>query len=173
MGLAPRRLRCTKPFGGGGCIVTNFGDNSITVITSDGAFGSGFDMNTVAVGEGPVGGDVIAVAEGVGSAAGDPLPTAFRAVTTGFSDNSLTVTDLNALGGVVDQQTFAAPEKCVSPGHAVWLDAGRFAATWNGSDTLVVVALCPESRQDPPPRRRRFQSPSAAPRASAFSHMRM
>ncbi|MFT4571435.1 MAG: hypothetical protein ACI91F_002326 [Candidatus Binatia bacterium] len=141
VGLSPRRIRCTNPMALGGCIVPNFGDDTMTAVTSDDGFGGGFTLTNIDIGDGPIGGDVVLLSDGEGSGAGESPTAVFRAVTTGFFDNTFTVTDMAADGSVVDQDTFDAPDTCLAPGHAMWLSTNQFAATCNGSDNLVVATL--------------------------------
>ncbi len=113
--LAPEGVRrVASPLSTGMCIITNSGDDTITTVRAS----SGFQR-------GPRGEDT----------------AAFRAVTTGSLDDTFTVTELADDGSMVDQQTIDAPAERVAPGHASWLDEGRFAATCNGGDNLVIVTL--------------------------------
>jgi hypothetical protein len=95
----------------------------------------------IPVGDGPVGGDIHEVINTSRTGTRGEGAVAFQAVTTGFFDDTFTVTNLASDGSLVSQDTYDAPDGCSAPGHAMWLDNSRFVVTCNASDTLVVVGL--------------------------------
>ncbi len=130
-GLSPRRICCADGF----CAVTNFADGSYTKVIGTPGFPVVLTTATEPAGDGPVGCDVIAT----GAVGGDA--PAYQLVTTGFLDDTFQVDLLDAQGMVIGSTTIDAPASCVSPGHAIWLETSRFAATCNGSDNLAIVTL--------------------------------
>lgn len=125
VGDDPRKVRGVDSL----LVVTDFGSDSLTVAKWS-ANGAVSIVGNVAVGDGPVGVDLMPL--GAGDVA---------VVTTGFNDNTFTVTVFDADGGVVSNTTTALPAGCTSPGHAVWVGSPstRIIVSCFGSDNLVVV----------------------------------
>jgi hypothetical protein len=127
VGNDPRRIRCLPSRSL--CAVSNFGGDSLTIVRWDG--GTTISIaGTVAVGDGPVGIDLRE----------DGANTAV--ISTGFNDDTVTVTVLAADGSVISNATTPAPTGCASPGHATWLrnTPGTAVVTCNGSSAYAVVA---------------------------------
>jgi len=124
VGDDPRRIRCL----GSVCAISNFGSDSLTIATWDGATNVAI-TDTQAVGDGPIGIDLRAL-EG-----GDVL-----VASTGFGDATYTVTRVSPAGEVVTSATLPAPPGCEQPGHALWLrDAEEhLVLSCFGSDALAV-----------------------------------
>jgi hypothetical protein len=124
LGQRARRIRCALPV----CVVSNFVDATLSIVTWDGGLTAGI-VGTVTVGEGPIGVDLVATGQ------------RFAAISTGFADQSYTVTLIDAAGQVVDSTTSAVPAGCSGPAHALWLrdDAGTAVLSCNGSSTIAVI----------------------------------
>lgn len=136
LGNHPRRLRCLLPW----CVVSNYGSNSITVINWDGESSEPRIVGTVPVGDGPVGIDLARQGDNV------------AVVSTGFNDNSYSVTVLGPDGNVVSNTKHKAPEGCVNPGYAGYAEfirdnreAGtrKILMTCHGSDNFAIVEAGP------------------------------
>ncbi len=125
VGDGPRRVR----HAGNIAVVSNFLGNSLTIALWDGV-GAATITETVAVGAGPIGIDVMELGDGT-----------VGVCSTGFYDNTYTVTVIDAAGSVVSNVTTAAPGGCTGPGHAVWARDGtrNILFTCNGSDQIVTV----------------------------------
>jgi hypothetical protein len=110
------------------CVVSNFDSDSLTIVRWDGRTTAAI-AGTVPVGDGPVG--IGIVADG---------PNA-RVISTGFNDNSYTVTTLANDGTLISNTTTAAPIDCVNPGHATWLTnrPGTAVLSCRGSNSFSVV----------------------------------
>jgi hypothetical protein len=82
------------------------------------------------VGDGPVGIDALELSSGN-----------IAVVSTGFNDNTSTVTLLDPVGSVVSNTTAGLPAEALAPGHAFWLrgEATHYGVTCNGSGHLVVI----------------------------------
>jgi len=122
LGDDPRRVRCSQ----GVCAATNHGSDSLTVFTWDGE-GLPVYTDTVTVGQGPVGLDLLPLSGG-----------GVAAVITGYYDDTVTVTELDASGGVVDSITEPVGMGCVAPGFAVWFDT-HLVVTCSGADGYALL----------------------------------
>lgn len=113
VGRDARRIRCRE----GICAVTSFAGDSLTIISWDGVTMPTI-VGDVAVGDGPVDLDLATLANGdvlVGS--------------TGFNDNTWTLTEIAPDGSVVSNTTQAVDAGCTSPGHlAFFTDADGLKA---------------------------------------------
>ncbi len=124
LGERARRIRCVPPV----CVVSNFADATLSVITWDGAAAAAV-VGTAATGDGPVGVDLVATGQG------------FAAISSGFLDDSYTVTELAADGQVTRNTTRAVPTGCSQPAHAIWLrdDLGTAVLSCNGTSSIAVI----------------------------------
>ncbi|MGE0082109.1 MAG: hypothetical protein AB7U81_12520 [Thiohalomonadaceae bacterium] len=128
VGDTPRRLRCLVPV----CVVSNHGSNSLSVITWDGESLTPSIVGTVAVGKGPVGVDLVRVSDNDNVAV----------VSTGFNDDTYSVTVLKPDGNVVSNENYDAPAGCESPAHAMFAeDAGKLkiVMTCHGSGSIAIT----------------------------------
>jgi hypothetical protein len=125
-GDSPRRVR----MGGGLAVISNFASDNLTVLTWSETDQIAI-VGNVAVGDGPVGIDL------------RELPGGNVAVaSTGFNDNTYTVTVLSPTGAVVSNQTTNLPAGATGPGHAVWLgpESSKILVSCNTSGHIAVVA---------------------------------
>jgi hypothetical protein len=124
LGQRARRIRCALPV----CVVSNFADATLSIVTWDGALAAEI-VGTVPVGEGPIGVDLVTVGQ------------RFAAISTGFLDQSYTVTQIAADGQVLDSTTSTVPAGCLDPAHAIWLRdaAGTAVLSCNGSSTVAII----------------------------------
>lgn len=125
VGDSPRRIRCKN----GLAVVTNYGDGAITIIRISGAGGLPEVVGTVTVGGQPVGLDLAQTTDG-----------ALAALTTGFDNDTYTVTVLSPVGAVLSNTTtpFGALD-CDSPGFGGWGPDGSAIFSCRDSNTLVTV----------------------------------
>lgn len=124
VGNGPRRVRCA----GGTCAVSNFDSDSLTIVKWDGGDNAVITA-TVNVGDGPVGIDLREVGDTV------------EIISTGFNDNTLTITTVASDGTVVESVTSPVESGCTGPGHALWLSGTNNAIyTCNTSDSYVVTS---------------------------------
>ncbi len=105
LGDTPRLMRWLN----GIAVVANFGSDSISIITWDGA-GTAALVGSQAVGDGPVGVSLLARSGG-----------GVYALTTGFNDDTYTITEIDASGAVVASTTTALPAGATQPAHGTWL----------------------------------------------------
>jgi hypothetical protein len=119
VGNGPRRLRRF----GNLLVASNFGSDSITVAKLD----TREIVRHVQVGDGPVGIDGKILANGN-----------VAVVSTGFSDNTYTITVLTPTGDVVSTVTSAVPEGGLAPGHAIWHEDGVLISC-NGSSEIIFL----------------------------------
>ncbi len=123
-GNSPRRVRCA----GGVCAVSNFGSDTLTIL-----IWSAQDVvaivGTVPVGDGPVGIDLRTRLDGN-----------VEVLSTGFNDDSWSLTVLAPNGGTVSNQEFPAPTGCDAPGHVIWGRGNEVILSCNGSDRLALAA---------------------------------
>ncbi len=124
VGNDPRRIRCL----GSVCAVSNFGSDSLTLATWDGATNVAITA-TQAVGDGPIGIDL--------AQAGPNVIVA----STGFNDSTYTLTTVAPDGSVVSSETLPAPAGCDQPGHALWLGDAQQSLVLScfGSDAIAVI----------------------------------
>lgn len=115
----PRRLRRF----GNLLVTSNFGSDSLTVARAD----TRVIVRHVPVGDGPVGIDGKLLGNGD-----------IAIVSTGFNDNTYTITVLTAAGDVVSSATSAVPEGGLAPGHAIWHEDGILISC-NGSAEIIFL----------------------------------
>jgi len=124
-GDSPRRVRTS----GGLAVVSNFGSDNLTVLTWT-ASDVVTIVGTVPVGDGPVGIDLMNLDGGNVAVA-----------STGFNDNTYTVTVLTPAGAVVTNTTMSLPAGAEGPGHVAWLrDPGNLLmVSCNTTGNVAVV----------------------------------
>lgn len=124
VGNDPRRIRCDGPV----CAVSNFGSDSLTIATWDGATNLAI-TGTQPVGDGPIGIDLMPLAGGN-----------LAIASTGFNDATYSINVVSPAGALVASATQPVPAGCLQPGHALWLDdAGQhLVISCFGSDNLAV-----------------------------------
>lgn len=124
VGDTPRQIRCLD----GVFFVTNFASDSGTIGTWDGVTAT--ITATVGLGDGPIGVDLLSRPAGK-----------VAAVTTGFGDDTMTVTVIDADGLVESSVTTALPAGITQAAHGAW--AGdtndRIILSGFGTDNLYVV----------------------------------
>jgi hypothetical protein len=124
-GNAPRRIRTA----GNLAFVSNFESDELTILgwTPEGTVTV---IGSVSVGDGPVGIDALELPGGN-----------VAVVSTGFNDDTSTVTIVDAAGAVVSSTTTSLPAGGLAPGHAFWLrgEATHYGVTCNESGHLVVI----------------------------------
>ena len=128
VGSDPRRLR----HDGDIAAVSNFGSDDLTVMTWTGTTVTVTEAS-VAVGDGPVGIDLLRLDNGNVAIA-----------STGFNDDTYTVTVVDGGGNVVSNTTSPVPDGGQSPGHASWTTRGQdvyLLVSCNGSDEVIPVAV--------------------------------
>jgi hypothetical protein len=121
----PRRVRCTP---NSVCAVSNFGSDSLTILTWS-ASDTVAIVGTVPVGDGPVGIDIRPRTDGN-----------VEVVSSGFNDNSYSITVLGPSGSTVSNQKKAVPAGCTAPGHVIWGPGNEIILSCNGSDGIVLVS---------------------------------
>jgi hypothetical protein len=128
MGNDARKVRCVEddsPSGNLVCAVSVFGDNQLSLLNWDGATAP-TTAGVVDVGDGPVGIDLQRLSNGN-----------IGIVSTGFNDNTITEIEAKHDGSVVNSRTYAAPEGCQSPGHAIYVQ---------DAEGVKVVGTCYDSK---------------------------
>ena len=124
VGNDPKRVRCLD----GVCGISNFGSGTLTIAAWDGGDVAAITA-TVPVGDGPIGIDVRRV--------GDLI----EIISTGFNDNTVTITSVALDGTVIDSITSPVETGCVGPGHALWLsETDNAMYTCNTSGSYVVTS---------------------------------
>jgi len=106
VGVEPRRVRCLN----GICVVTNNTDNTVTIILWDGV-NMPTIVGTAPVGNGPVGLDLATLSDG-NTVIG----------TTGYNDNTYTLTEVASDGSVVSSTTQSVDSGCISPVSLAFFD---------------------------------------------------
>ena len=120
----PRRVRCAPNTV---CAVSNFGSDSLTILTWDASDNIAV-VGNVSVGDGPVGIDIRLRTDGN-----------VEVVSSGFNDNSYSITVLRQNGSTVSNQKKAVPTGCTAPGHVIWGPGNEIILSCNGSDRIVLV----------------------------------
>lgn len=104
-----RKLRCLDNL----CVITIFDDGSgegaLRLVRWDGTTVPVIVDTPIKVGNGPVNTDLILLANGN-----------FLIVSTGFNDNSVTLTEVTSAGVEVSSNSSPAPSGCSQPAHAVF-----------------------------------------------------
>lgn len=126
VGDDPRRLRCADVAATTLCVVTNHGSNTITVIDWPVPAQAPSIAGTIGVGDGPVGVDL--------QVDGNEL----LVLTTGYNDDSFTVTRLDDAGAPVSSNS-STLSNCYGPRHAVFYAGAvdEIIATCHLDDTYV------------------------------------
>ncbi len=124
VGNDPRRIRCLDTV----CAVSNFGSDSLTLATWDGATNLAI-TDTQPVSDGPIGIDLVPLAGGN-----------LAIASTGFNDATYSITVASPSGAALVSTTLPVPAGCLQPGHALWLDdvEQHLVISCFGSDNLAV-----------------------------------
>ncbi len=125
VGDAPRQVRCLGEL----CVISCFGSDELWTATWD-------DLDNVSivesatVGDGPIGIDLMELGDGN-----------IAVVSTGFGDNSYSITVFTPAGEFVSNNTQPVPTECDSPPHAVWVpgDTMEILFTCNGSNNAFIL----------------------------------
>lgn len=127
VGNAPRRIRFAGPVG----VVSNNGSNTLTILTRDASDNVAI-KGTVNVGDGPIGLDLLVLPNGN-----------IGVLSTGYRDNTYTVTIVEPDGDVVSNETSPVPTGGLNPSSAVWANAEgtRVAVSCHGSNKLVIFSI--------------------------------
>ncbi len=126
VGDGPRRVRVLGEIG----VVSNFSGGSLTIFTWDQADNLVITA-TIPVGDGPIGIDLVARPGGQ-----------VAIVSTGFNDDSWSMTVVDAAGALVSNTKHALPGGAEAPGHAIFLaeNGNQVLVSCNATDNVVVVA---------------------------------
>jgi hypothetical protein len=122
VGNAPRQVRCLD----GICVVTNYGSDSVNVFRWPDAAQPPTSIGSAAVGDGPIGVDLIRRGASV------------LALTTGFNDNSYSITTINQATGEVLGNTKTVLSDCQGPGWGAFISATQAILTCNTDSTYKV-----------------------------------
>jgi hypothetical protein len=124
LGDDPRRVRCLA----GVCAISNRTSNTLALALWDGGANASI-TGTTPVGDGPIGIDLRALGGGQTAIA-----------STGFDDDTYTITVVDSAAAVVASATTAAPAGCTQPSHPLWLgDAEQhLVVSCFGSGNLAV-----------------------------------
>jgi hypothetical protein len=127
VGLMPYRLRCLR----GVCVATNFDSDSVTTVSWTAPGATPVIRETHPVGDGPLDVDLIP----------DPAGGGVLALTTGYNDNSFTVTQ-TAADATVTGVTTTALTDCAQPGNGRFTDGtgSHVMVACEGSNRVVIVA---------------------------------
>ena len=107
VGVDARRIRHKN----GLAVVTLFADDAIRLVQWDGNNSPIILPDTIPVGDGPVDLDLRTNTEGD-----------LEILTSGFNDNSLTITTTDATGLLLSNELFAAPSGCLQPAHPIFVE---------------------------------------------------
>jgi hypothetical protein len=127
VGADSRRIRCTA----GVCVVTSFVDNVLTIVLFDG-INPPTIVGNASVGDGPVDVDLKALNNGN-----------VRVGSTGFNDDTYTLTEIAPDGSVVSNTTLPVDTGCTNPGHLSFFEDGdgvKALVTCYGSDNFDVLS---------------------------------
>lgn len=127
LGNDPRKLRCAVPI----CAVSNFASDTLSVILWNGSTTPTI-QGSVVVGDGPVGIDITRV------------DVNYAVVSTGYHDNTYTITSLGPDGSELSTTTLAVPTGCTNPGHAIFVQDGaatKVVISCNGSASIAVIPV--------------------------------
>jgi len=124
----PRRVR----HAGNIAVISHWEGGVLTIVLWDGVSDTATVAGTVQVGwGGSIGIDVMDLGDGT-----------VGVCSTGYLDDSYSVTVIDDTGTVVSNTTTAAPGGCTGPGHAIWARDGtrNILFSCQGSDQIVTVA---------------------------------
>ena len=131
-----RKLRCV----GSLCAISIFsnlaGEGALRFVIWDGMNAPTAVDTTIRVGDGPVGIDLIELGNGN-----------VLIVSTGFNDDTITLTEVTPEGALVNSNTDSVPAGCLQPGHAVWLvpddvpEEAQVVGTCFGSNQYFVLDI--------------------------------
>lgn len=107
LGVDARRIRHLNAI----AVVSLFGDDSLRIVSWDGVNAPTIVGDPIAVGDGPVG-------LGLRDAGNNTI----QVVSTGFNDNTITVTTVASDGSVTGNTVYGAPAGCSQPAHAIFID---------------------------------------------------
>lgn len=123
LGGSPRKIRCSAA--SELCVISQFDNDALLPVRWD-----GMQMPTVgtpvAVGDGPVGIDLLV----------DPVAGTTLVVSTGFNDDTFTVTTFDADGTAIGSVVQPPAEGCTAPAHAV------FVPNANADGETAVLGTC-------------------------------
>jgi hypothetical protein len=127
VGNEPRRIRFLKSIG----VVSNSASDTLTILARD-ASDNVTIKGTVNVGDSPIGIDLLELPNGN-----------IGVVSTGFLDDTFTVTILEPDGDVVSNVTRPVPNAGDAPSCAVWANAQgtKVAVSCSGSGELIIVPV--------------------------------
>ena len=128
VGPDARRIRCAASV----CAVTSFAGDELTIALWDGA-NLPTIIGNVTVGDGPVDLDLVVLTNGD-----------VRIGSTGFNDNTWTLTEIASDGSVVSNTTLPVDAGCTNPGHLSFFedsDGMKALVTCYGSDNYDVLSL--------------------------------
>jgi hypothetical protein len=128
VGTDPRRVR----YRNGIAAVSNFGSDDLTILSWEGTSVTATEQS-VPVGDGPVGIDLIDVPGGN-----------IAICSTGYLDNTYSITVVDSSGELVSNDKFTVPDNGQAPGHATWTQRGTeywVLISCNGSNEVIPVAV--------------------------------
>lgn len=130
VGNDPRVIRAE----GEVAVVSNFGSDEITLIHWPYG-GTATITGTLSVGEGPVGVSMASLPSGN-----------VLAVTSGFEDDTITLTVLSPTASVVSNETVPAPSGCDAPAFVAVTDGVelRLVVSCHASEEIVILPIHPE-----------------------------
>lgn len=126
VGTDPRRMRHAEEI----VAVSNFGSDDLTVLLWQGTTVT-VGETSIPVGDGPVGIDLIRLSNG---------NTAIS--STGFNDDSYSITIVDASGNLVSNDKFDVPFEGTAPGHATWTRRGEeiwIIVSCNASGDVILI----------------------------------
>ncbi len=125
VGDGPRRVRVLGEIG----VVSNFSGGSLTIFTWDQADNLAITA-TIPVGDGPIGIDLVARPGGE-----------VAIVSTGFNDDSWSMTVVDATGALVSNIKHDLPGGAEAPGHAIFLaeNGNQVLISCNATNNVVVA----------------------------------
>ncbi len=122
LGNDTRQLRCRD----GLCASSNCGSDTLSIIVWDGAQSASVTANP-SVGDCPIGLDV------------EPLGDGAIFLSTGFFDDTFTLTRVSSSGSIVSNETSDTPGGCTAPTSGVLFSDGSLALGCNGENVIAVI----------------------------------
>jgi hypothetical protein len=125
VGSTPRQIRCVDSL----CVISCFDADSLWVATWDYADNVTI-VGGVSVGDGPIGIDLLALDNGD-----------VAVVSTGFNDDTYTITVFGPTGTLVSNDTQPVPAGCTSPPHAAWVPGvtKEMLFSCNATDNVFIL----------------------------------